>query len=285
VSDRTARLDTYARAYARERFALIFTQGLDKRFGRGWPDAKPVTSEDFAAALVVGRCLSETSPRNVGVALAASFLVGVEVDTAEGLELIDSLNLPPTWTVRSGGGGPGRHFYFRPPADDVALFAFRIEAHGVTPERTRGLVLPPSIHPDTGAEYAFVRGPDAEIARMPRPAYDRLVQLGGLSAARLAVDVRSGQPIPEGYRESVLFRYCCALLRWGLTEDELKDAAQRFNRSRMQPPLQAMEVAQTARNVYRNRRYRDSHDAAIREVIADDDFTRLVERPRLSGAS
>jgi hypothetical protein len=42
VSDRLDLLDSYARAYARERFALIFTQGLDKRFGKGWPDAKPV---------------------------------------------------------------------------------------------------------------------------------------------------------------------------------------------------------------------------------------------------
>jgi hypothetical protein len=227
--ERTTRLDEYARAYAREHFALIFTAGLDKRFGKGWPDAQRISSEDFAAALVTGRCLSEKSPRNVGVSLAASGVVGLEIDTPEGLALVRSLDLPPTWEVKSGGGGSGRHFYFRPPADDVALFGFRIEAQGVTAERTRGLVLPPSIHPDTGAEYAFVRGPDVEIARMPRPEYDRLVQLGGLSAARLAVDVRSGQPIPEGYRESVLFRYCCALLRWGLSEDELKEAAQRFN--------------------------------------------------------
>jgi hypothetical protein len=42
---------TLARAYAREGFALIFTQALDKRFGRGWPEARPVMSEDFAAAL------------------------------------------------------------------------------------------------------------------------------------------------------------------------------------------------------------------------------------------
>jgi bifunctional DNA primase/polymerase-like protein len=156
-ADRPTLLDSYARAYARERFALIFTQGLDKRFGKGWPDANPVTSEDFAAALVVGRCLSEKSPRNVGVSLAASNLIGIEVDTAEGLALVNSRNLPPTWTVRSGGGGPGRHFYFRPPADDVVLFSFRIEAQGVTAERTRGLVLPPSIHPDTGAENSLTR--------------------------------------------------------------------------------------------------------------------------------
>jgi hypothetical protein len=78
---------------------------------------------------------------------------------------------------------------------------------------------------------------------------------------------------PEGYRQEVLFRYCCALLRWGLSEDEIKDAAQRYNRSRMRPMLQAMEVAQTARNVYRNQRYRASHDASVREVVADADFS------------
>jgi hypothetical protein len=207
------------------------------------------------------------------VSLAASNLIGIEVDTAEGLALVNSRNLPPTWTVRSGGGGPGRHFYFRPPADDVVLFSFRIEAQGVTAERTRGLVLPPSIHPDTGAEYAFEHGPDVTIPTMPRDTYDYLVHEGGAAAAKLAVDVRSGQPIPEGYRQEVLFRYCCALLRWGLSEDEIKDAAQRYNRSRMRPMLQAMEVAQTARNVYRNQRYRASHDASVREVVADADFS------------
>jgi hypothetical protein len=283
LADRADRLDSLARAYAREGFALIFTQSLDKRFGKGWPEARRVTSEDFAAALVVGRCHESKTknPRNVGVSLEASGVVGVEIDTAEGRDVVAKLGLPSTWTVQSGRGGPGRHLYFRPPAHDVPYFSFRLEAQGVTADTTRGFVLPPSIHPETKKEYTFDpgHGPgDVEIATMPRPAYDRLVQLAKADDLERDTLVRSGQKIPEGYRETVLFRYCCALLRWGYTEDELIDAAQRWNRTRNSPPLHVMEARLTARSVYRNRRYRHSHGESVREQIADTDLTRLVQR-------
>jgi hypothetical protein len=269
-ADRHDRVAALARAYARERLALIFTQGISKQFGRGWPDAKRVPSDaDYVAALLQGRCVS----RNVGCSLRASGLIGVEIDTQEGLDGFEALKPPVTWRVRSGGGGPGRHFYFR-RCEGMQYHAFRIEAVGTTAEATRGLILPPSIHPTTGAEYAFEVGPlgvseraTAGIAAMPPEIYSALVKQAKATDVAVEEAVNVGIRIPEGARRRVLHRFICALMRWGLDEIELLYAANRWNERRNDPPLSEAEVAHQVAGIVRRPKYQPSRGASLAAAL------------------
>ncbi len=71
--------------------------------------------------------------------------------------------LPATPTVATGGNG--LHFYFRAPAD----LRSRTLAPGLELKATgRQVVAPPSIHPDSGRQYVWVRPLiESEFAQLP----------------------------------------------------------------------------------------------------------------------
>jgi len=101
---------------------------------------------------------------NIGIALRLSGLAVVDIDThdADGSKTLEELEerfgrLPPTFTVRSGGGG--LHYYYRVP--DEAWY----EEYDVPKKLAEGIdfltngytVAPPSVHPD-GGSYAVTKG-------------------------------------------------------------------------------------------------------------------------------
>lgn len=112
--------------------------------------------------------------RNIGARVPRSLLV-LDIDPQNGgslAELADAAGgqLPRTLTVHSGRGTGGRHLYFLNPGG--ALTSTRLPAGIDVKTETGYLVMPPSLHPDTGQPY---RWEDAPAAPLP-PALRKLLR-------------------------------------------------------------------------------------------------------------
>ncbi len=122
-----------------------------------------------------------TPKANIGINCAASRVVVIDVDhhhddgEATLAALVAELGpLPETIEAITGGGG--RHLVFTAP--DGAKFRGKL-GPGVDLRHHAYIAVAPSVHPDTGAVYRWVRSPlggmpaplpDAWIARMVKPA-------------------------------------------------------------------------------------------------------------------
>lgn len=88
----------------------------------------------------------DTDPRNGGLVGWAQLAVGHTV--------------PDTLTTISGRGDGGTHRYFLRPAGPIT--AARIPA-GIDLKRSGQMVMPPSVHPDTGRPYTWHDAPPAPL--------------------------------------------------------------------------------------------------------------------------
>lgn len=75
--------------------------------------------------------------------------------------------------------------------------------------------------------------------------------------------------IPEHARTLVLTRLLSVLWRWGLTADEVAQAAKDWNESRNDPPLSDRRVAHVVRHVTAGRGVADLQGEAIRDAVAE----------------
>jgi hypothetical protein len=87
---------------------------------------------------------------NVGIPLFSSLVV-FDVDHDQFGELLD-FKLPPTFTVRTGSGGEHRYFHSPNWPDDRQI---RVNGTDLGSVRSDGwqVVIPPSVHPETGEQY------------------------------------------------------------------------------------------------------------------------------------
>ena len=200
--DRRELLQRYGAAYAREHFAVIWTDAIDGDAGRrvtatGWPQAKPLPAADrgaFAAGLFAVR----GQTRNPAVTARASGLLIVETDTAERLAEVEALALPPTWTVRSSA--PYRqHRYFRwPEGITPEIVSFRFEPTTISGDREHYYLVPPALH-RSGTVYDFLPGlspDDLPIATLPEHSYRALVNLAGIDDQARDADSPAATPPP-----------------------------------------------------------------------------------------
>ena len=96
--------------------------------------------------------------------------------------------------------------------------------------------MPPSTH-STGRKYRWsARRGHGYLEPAPAP---RWLYCGRGEVATEAFEV--GAPIPEGQRNSRLFRIACALRRHGCTPQEILSAIRAVN-SRCEPPLDEAEL-------------------------------------------
>jgi hypothetical protein len=240
-------VDCLARFYGENRFAIAWTAGKEgenaKRvLTRGWPTTAPLVSAEDGVAEFAAR--EEHS--NPAIVLRPSNLIGIDCDTAEGLEELQRLGLPKTLTARSSAEHK-RHYYFRPPPklETVPYVAFRFERDRVSADRERYLVCPPALHPSR-AVYAFLPAHGAEIAELPADVYTRLVERATREAkeqrARLAAE--SGTKVREGQRRDTVFRYACMLRRWhGDDREAIQEHAFCWNERHCEPPLSHAQVS------------------------------------------
>jgi putative DNA primase/helicase len=138
---------------------------------------------------------------NLGV-LTGSEIIVLDVDPRNGGDA-DSLALPPTPTVRTGGKTPGCHFYFRPPAGarirkQSGTLGSGIDVLGIGAQ----CALVGSVHPDTGNQYVWIAGrspDDIELAELPGEYVERLIKRKSDRSAHAAEIVA-----PAAYGEAAL---------------------------------------------------------------------------------
>lgn len=211
MNERAAIFSDHARRYGELSWAVIRCEGKVPK-GKDWQATQPDTDPEHAAG-----AWAEWGKRwNVGVVLGTSNVAVVEFDTDEaGKTLLELLGGKPpvTPTVKTGSGR--LHFYFRPP-DGVEKTArdgieLRVGAHQC--------VAPPSIHPDTGKPYEWIRGREPwtlELAEVPQAVLDYVAETRRNGSAPPIPD-----QIPIGEIDSTLTSLAGSMRRRNASENAI----------------------------------------------------------------
>lgn len=181
-----------------------------------------------------------------GVGIVTTGLICVDCDK-DGERLIRDRELPPSWTVKTGGGGLHRYYTAagRPGRNKVAIVQ-ESEVGQVDIRADGGFaVLPPTEHPQTRRRYEWVLPPWSPIRLAPAPAwvYEKLSDKPGASkASGDNGQPEGGEKIPEGKRNAELASLAGSMRRRGMTEEEILVALLAVNAARCDPPLSEVEV-------------------------------------------
>lgn len=174
---------------------------------------------------------------------------------ARGLETYDRLSSEPAVrnTLQQITGTGGRQLFFRLPGFDVRTFhQERTPAVGLDGCDIQGdgayVMLPPSVHPDTGRRYSWDGLAPWYQQRILDAPPVLLQAIGKLTESTDSNrrQANPGGPIPEGQRNDAIFRLGCSLRARGLTEAAIQAALLEENRVRCQPPLPDDEVRRIA---------------------------------------
>jgi len=199
---------------------------------------------------------------NIGLRMSND-LWGLDVDPRHGgdatLRELERLHgpLPRTTTSLTGGGGEhqlrtGLSKPF-PPGKIVLGEGLDVQNEG------HYIVVPPSIHPDTGRRYMWESdfGPDD---CPPQPTPEWLEELIFEAASKRKPSTRDrdpakpiapdGEPIPEGTRENTLTHMLGAMRATGATVAEMRAALDVMNK-RCQPPLPPEDLDRIASSIGR----------------------------------
>jgi len=165
-------------------------------------------------------------------------------------------------TLLSLTGGWGNHYLWKLPDGRVVINKAKI-GDGLDVQGTGSyIIVPPSIHPDTGRAYCWdlVDGP-ADI--MPQDAPEWLLALvttAQASPQSATPPTPQSVPLPpvdapilQGSRNKTLYTYGTGFARAGASYEMILAALTEANK-RCQPPLDAAEVARTARSASGSRR-------------------------------
>lgn len=146
---------------------------------------------------------------NIGAPVPANLIV-IDIDPRNG-GCVDALGpLPRTLTAWSGRNDGGRHLYFVRPR--VPVVSTRLP-DGIDLKVNGYMVMPPSVHPDTGMEY---RWEHAQVAHVPprlldliryRPDPRPKIVAGGATNGDALVAYVAKQPV--GNRNAALYWAAC----------------------------------------------------------------------------
>lgn len=195
----TSAIEQAALRYGRRAVMLL---GKKPAVGDRWPEWQ-ATPENIRAWIAE---FGDRPDANVGIRTGRELVV-LDIDARDdgqvSLRRLEQRHgpLPPTAEVATGGGG--RHLYFRGPAD---LRSRNLRHDGIAGVEIKAagaqVVAPPSVHPETGREYVWVR-PLPEIARLPA----WVVALAGRAPQRPAGAPRAVDPqLAERLRRDPLHR-------------------------------------------------------------------------------
>ncbi len=223
----------------------------------------PKNGRDFSIATTDVRQVRawwrETPEANIGVRLAASSLVVVDVDVRDKHpNLGESLNglckshgpLPPTLSTATGGGGV--QLFYRAELDNPKTSKFPSGEF----KATGYVVAPPSMHP-SGEPYVLLSKDRFERVAVA-PAPDWLVTVctrAGCQqpAATPAPKIMLAQPsgvIPEGSRANTLMSMGGSMLSLGLSVRAINAALEEVNRLQCSPPVEARRLEGIVKNLH-----------------------------------
>lgn len=242
--------------YAEEYAALGLPVIMVKRKGKeaaqlGWPSIA-TTDPATAHALWDGK----NRLFNIGVVMGErAGIIDIETDNHGGPNGEESLKgymeqagecLPVTWAFQSGSGGIHRLFKCnRPIAKAEAILpAVDVRANGSY------AVMPPSVHPN-GELYKWLEGqnptalPDGP-ADLP-PCILALLTEKTDKATNTAFELP--EKIPQGERDSTLFKMASSLRAQEYAEDEIFSMLQVVNNRRCDPPLTDKQLEKICKSV------------------------------------
>lgn len=103
---------------------------------------------------------------NVGAVIPDNHVV-IDIDphnggSLEALEELAGVEMPPTMTILSGRGDGSMHLHYLRPFPKTTKVRMPI---GIDVLTRAQVVMPPSVHPDTGRRYRW--GDDVPVARLP----------------------------------------------------------------------------------------------------------------------
>ncbi len=179
---------------------------------------------------------------NIGIVTGKiSGIAVVDFDTEKALEVAQEHNFPETPIVRTGRGC---HFYFK-YRDGIRNF--QKMGNGIDLRGDGGYVVaPPSIHPETQAEYEWIEAPwKVPLAELPQMVLQKLQKVA--SPQRPLKELYKG--VPEGERNTSLARLAGSWVRDGLSLEECLKEASTWNQ-RNNPPLDDKEVEKTVKSIF-----------------------------------
>jgi hypothetical protein len=176
---------------------------------------------------------------NVGVATGRrSGLLVVDVDprkTTDWLASLNSMNLPPTFTVRTWSRG--YHLYFRLPGKSAISIGADL-LPGIDWRGNGGYVVGAGSVVN-GVTYEIVR--NVEMVSAPASLIEQISKHG--KGARVAARSGSGRMlIPESKRNEQLFRIGCALRRFGVEPTAIYESLRAVNAEHCSPPIDDDEL-------------------------------------------
>lgn len=156
--------------------------------------------------------------------------------------------LPKTWTFKSGSGGIHRLFQLDRPLDSnigilpgVDVIADNLQA-----------IFPPSVHPN-GNCYEWI--PDcapSDMSQGPAQLPLKLFDFISIHAKREKyTPLTLPDTIPEGQRDTTIFKFACKLRQTGLAGHELIAAMEAINKERCTPPMTSKEIGIKCRQAER----------------------------------
>lgn len=192
---------------------------------------------------------------NVGISLAPSGLVVLDVDVGEGKRGYEALrtlatqlpdSVPATAIARTGGGG--QHYIFSRPAGVPAKRKIDF-LHRILPAEGKGsgldllgdgyIVAAPSIH-ESGHAYQW------EQYVQPAPLPRSLSNAYTASAETITPEQAADGQIGEGGRDNALYRLAASLREQNLSEQAICVALAIENGLRCNPPLPDSDISRIA---------------------------------------
>jgi hypothetical protein len=192
---------------------------------------------------------------NIGVRTGLNIVV-LDVDGDEGADSLHNLEQRhgklPQWTVSAVTGGGGMHYYFG--AQGIPNSAGKL-GPGLDVRGDNGyVVVPPSVHPDTGRVYEWDNDPhDTPIQPMPAWLYNLLYVPLAQRRKRTPTRewVRMLDRIPEGERNDSLARLTGLLFSRDLDDAIVARLVLSVNTTACKPPLPADEVIRIIESILR----------------------------------
>lgn len=201
-----------ALAYAANRMFVVRLQERSKKpTNKNWQRVATTRAEDI-------RELWGDKQYNIGIALTLSGIAVIDVDPRNGgnetLEkfVAEHGQLPPTYTVYSGGGGI--HYYFRVPTDVDRNQLPQKLGDGLELKKSGQVVAPPSI---TEEAYRAVSGSPLELAPLP------FKWIYSVASERMRTEgVTFDETIRVGERNDKCTQIAGLFRRHGASEDAIK---------------------------------------------------------------
>ena len=189
----------------------------------------------------------EHANANIGIATGRrSGLLVVDVDprkTTAWLDSLRSLELPPTFTVRTCSAG--WHLYLRFSGDERITIGTDL-APGIDWRGNGGYVVAPGSIVN-GAQYEI--GKNLPIAQAPDSLLERI--LAKRNRPRPTPDTNGHMVITNGQRNATLFALACLLRRFGLEYNAIYESLRATNADHCDPPMDDGELRQIAASAMR----------------------------------